>query len=228
MLALFAASPAWSIEPRLYLAWHAPYGTTRATEALSARCGDGGTDTLYLTFETGVDTTQFCGIEGTVFFRAPVGDSLNAYWNALQNEVQVLFASDSIPGCTRPWRGSMSMSFSFYDHTRGSGRLQLSHVRPPAHPVAVRDSLQYFYARVLIPHPPAGLPRCDQPICIEWAQAQFLMDVTAQSSVMAGKQGRPFVSMNSRRGEACAPFKPEFPAKKPAAWQPKPAGTPGK
>jgi len=228
LLMLSAAPPAWSIEPRLYLAWHAPYGSPRATDALSIRCGDGGRDTLFLTYETGVDTTQFCGLEGVLLFRAPASDSLSAYWRNLEIDLQTQFFGDSIPDCTRPWIGSNSMSFGLYDFTQMSGRLQLSHVRPPIHAVAVRDSVHYLFARVLIPHPPAGFPRCDQPICIEWVQGQLLMDPTARTSVMAGRRGRTFVSMNSRGGEVCAPFKPEFPTKKPKAWQPSREGSAGK
>ena len=222
LLLLLLAPRARAVEPRTYLSWHAPYGTPGATDNISFTCGDGVSDTLFLTYETGADTGQFCGLEAEVHFRVPAPDSLGSYWRSLENDIECEFLPDSIHGATRPWRGSLSLRFSFFDYANGIGRLQLSHVRPPLRPVTVRDSLPYFYARVVIPHPPAGQPRCDQPICIEWAGAQFIMDTTAATSVYAGKRGHPYVTMNSPNGAVCASFLPAVVGKKPETWRPKP------
>jgi hypothetical protein len=205
-----SAPAAWSGSPRLHLSWHAPYGAPRAAEVLTSSCGDGGRDTLFLTFETGMDTTAFLGMESELLFRAPAGDTLGDRW-ADGSNMDVLFPLDSIPGCTRPWRGAQSMSFTYFDRSLGSARLRLSNVRPPQVPVAVRDSTLYLYARVLIRHPPAGTPGCDQPICVEWSRAEMLADTTAESTVMADRGSRPFVSVNSPGGAVCAPFRPEPP-----------------
>jgi len=229
-LALFlVAASARADAPRVFLSWHAPFGLPRATDTLTTACGDGGQDTLFLTFETGADTTTFLGLEAMLLMRAPFGQTLSERWNT-EECAGVVFPGDSIPGVTRPWRGSMSLNFTFYDRTQGSGRLRLSNVRPPSRPVAVRDSVPYLYARVLFPHPPAGTPGWDQPVCIEWADSEFLMDTTSRSSTIVHYSGHRYVSMNSPGGAVCEPFLPsvtseEKPAVKPARRKPgKPKG----
>ncbi|HEY3216562.1 MAG TPA: hypothetical protein VGK93_08730 [Candidatus Eisenbacteria bacterium] len=215
-LLILTATLASAGAPRLYLSWHAPYGAARASDTLSVTAGtEGGQDTLYLTFETGTHSEQFVGIEGTLYFRAPVGDTLGPHWRAGDENIQAQFTTDSVPGCTRPWRGAQALSFNFYDYTSGSGRLRLSHVRPRTRPVTVRDSVPYLYARLLLARPPAGLPRSDQPMCIEWATAEFLMDTTGgpEPPVAAGRGGHPLVSLNSRGGAVCSASMPEPPAK---------------
>ena len=210
------------VEPRVYLAWHAPYGMPRAADNVSFSCGDGGQDTLFMTYQTGADTNQFSGMEANLNFRVPAPDSLGSYWRHLESVTEVEFLPDSTPGCTRAWRGSLSLRFSFYDVTNGIGRLQLSHMRPPTYPVTVRDSLPYFYARVILPHPPAS-ERCDQPLCLEWSAAQFIMDTTAATSVYTTKRaGHAFVTINSPKGAVCESFLPQPPGKKPEVWHPKP------
>ena len=224
-LPLALATPASSsIEPRLYMAWHAPYGSPRATSNVTMTCGDGGADTLYLTFETGVDTTQFVGLECSVFVRPQGGDTLSDHWRNLDSGIETQFLADSIPGYPRPWRGSLSMNFSFFDVVNGMCRLQLSHMRPPQRAVAVRDSVPYLYARVLFPHPPAGGPRCGQPLCFQWAMGQFIMDSTASSSVYGTMRDPSFVSWNSPGGAVCGAFKPVQAGKKPEPWKPAKAG----
>jgi len=222
-LLAFTAAPTSAGTPRLYLSWHAPYGSPRASDTLSVPCGtEGGPDTLYLTFETGANSGQFIGIDSKLYFRAAVGDTLGPHWQAGDQNIQVQFSTDSVPGCTRPWRGAVWAAYSYYDRTMGSGRLQISNIRPPQRAVAVSDSVPYLYGRLLLARPPAGLPRCDQPICIEWAFAEFLMDTTLQTVTMAAREGRPLVTLNWSRKAVCAASpEPAAKPKRPEAWRPK-------
>lgn len=199
---LLSASTGQADPPRLYMAWHAPYGTPGATDNVMSHCGDGGRDTLFLTFETGRDTTRLDGLESILYLRAPAGQPLSRRWED-ERFIEVYFPSDSIPGVTRMWQGALSMNFAFYDKTSGSGRLRLSQTRP--RPVALRDHTPYLYARVLISHPPGDTEGCDQPICIEWATGQMVVDTTA-SSILSGHAGHEYVTINSPNGAVCESY----------------------
>ena len=219
---IVAAAP----QPKLYMAWHAPYGTPGATENIQSHCGDGGRDTLFLTFISDFDTTRFDGLESMFYLRAPVGQTLSKRWED-ERYVEVLFPSDSIPGVTRMWQGALNMTFAYYDKTEGSGRLRLSNTRPPTRALPIRDHRPYFYARVLFTHPPAGTEGCDQPICIEWVSGEFVVDSTA-SSIFSGHHGHEFVTMNSPNGAACdayslssSPTTPGEEAKTPPTTRPR-------
>lgn len=203
------AAPASADKPKLYLSWHAPYGQPRASDTLWVRGGDGGKDTLYLTFESGEDWPKYYGFTGTVLFRTGVGDSLSDQWLDEKN-IEVNYMTDSLPGARRMWRGTASTRFSFYDFMRSSGRLILSSVRHPASPVPIKDGVPYLVARVMLAHPTTNTLRWDQPICVEWSGAEFLTDSTGSSSARAAHDGRPFVSLNSP-GAICEPFRPSIP-----------------
>ena len=214
--------------PKLFMSWHAPYGMPGATDNVMSTCGDGGRDTLFLTFVTGMDTTRFEGLESILFLRAPVGQTLSRRWED-ERFVEVYFPSDSIPGVTRMWQGALNMTFAYYDRTTGSGRLRLSNTRPPVRAVAVRDHTPYLYARVLFSHPPAGTEGCDQPICIEWASGEMMVDSTA-TSVLSKHGGHEYVSMNSPDGAVCQAYNfsstsPEPPKAPPAKKSTKKKGS---
>jgi hypothetical protein len=208
------AAPAAAAKPRLYLSWHAPYGAPRASDTLWVRPSDGGKDTLYLTFVSGQSWPKFYGLLGTLLFHTAVGDSLEQQWLDERN-LQTDFMTDSIPYGRRMWRGTGSTRFSFYDFFRASGRLKFSSVRHPASPVAIQDSVPYLFARVMVAHPSADIRRWNQPICVEWTDAEFLPDSTGVVTVHSGPEGRPFVSMNSATS-ICDPFRPSI-AQPPAA-----------
>jgi hypothetical protein len=205
------SATAWSREASVYLSWRAPYGHPGASDTLTAPCGDGTEkDTLYLTFETGEYSDGFFGVEGILFIRAPAGELLSPHWFFDKRNLEVqYYVSDSIPGATQPWQGLLSMTTSFYDRTSGSGRLRLSNIRPIKLPVTVRDSVQYFFARIPIPRPLAGVERCNQPICIEWFAAEVCVDSTGTKQKYAGRGGNRFVSWNSPGGAICGEFRPE-------------------
>lgn len=215
----------WCGAPRIYLSWRAPYGSPGASDTLTTACGRGGEkDTLYLTFETGEDSGGYFGTEAVLYFRAPVGDTLGPHWWFDRKNLEVQFVADSVPGCVMPWQSTISMMTSFYDRSPGSGRLRLSNIRPISLPVVVRDSVPYFYARILIPRPRADVPRCDQPICVEWFIAEVCTDTTATAQKFSGPGGNRFISWNSPNGEVCSSFRSLAPAtaRAPAAKPKKP------
>ncbi len=215
-------STAWGADPQLFLSWRAPYGSPRAAESVTAACGDTATaDTLYLTYLTGRDSQFFVGVEATVYFRAATGDTLGPFWQFDKGSdgLHVEFNADSVPGCTRPWKGGTGFGGQVYDRTAGSGRLRLFNVLPIGQPVPVRDSTLYLLARFLLRHPPARLPRCDQPICIEWATGELVLDSTAVTKASRG--GSRFVAWNSPKGPVCSPFRPQGPE----PWKPKAPGS---
>ena len=214
-------------DPTIYLSWHAPYGTPGATDTLMAPCGDGGRkDTLYLTFKTGRSTGGFFGLDGTLVFHAPIQDTLSAHWWFEQQHLEVQFSTDSIPGITRAWRGPLSMTTTYFDRTAGSGRLRLMNVRPTMFPVWVRDSVQYFFCRILVPRPSAEMLRCDQPLCIEWTESEVYLDTTTQTTAMASRiDSHRFVSWNSPNGKVCADYRVDT---APAAVDPKASQGKGK
>ena len=206
-------------DPTIYLSWHAPYGTPGATDTLMAPCGGARKDTLYLTFKAGRSTGGYFGIDGILLFHAPVRDTLSAQWWFEQQNLQVQFASDSIPGITRAWVQPLSTMTTYLDHTSGSARLRLMNVRPTMFPVWVRDSVQYFFCRIFVPRPSAGMLRCDQPLCIEWTQSEVYLDTTTTTSTMATRTGsRRFVSWNSPNGKVCADYRDDL---QPPAVDPK-------
>ena len=216
-------------KPRLYLSWHAPYGALGAKDTLSVRPGDGGRDTLFLSFETGADWPTFCGLGGQLYFRAPAGAALASHWLDEMN-VEFQFATDSIPGYSRMWRGTQSMRYSYWSTERGSGLLRFGNARPTTYPLKARDHLPYLCARVMVDHPPADAAEATQPICVEWAQAEFFTDTTGVSALKSGRTGHPFASMNSPSGAVCEPFMPTdmVKATKPADEPKKPAKPKGK
>lgn len=74
------ADPA-SSESRIFLSWHAPYGTPGATDLLQFTPGDTTReDTLYLVAEPGTDSKTTYGYKATLYFRTVGNDTLSPYW----------------------------------------------------------------------------------------------------------------------------------------------------
>jgi hypothetical protein len=227
LLAVLHPGTVWCATPRAYLSWHAPYGTPGASDTLMASGGDASRkDTLYVTFRTGKSSGYFVGCETILLFRAALHDTLSPHWWFEQKNLEIQFGVDSIPGATRAWSVPMSASLTFYDRSRGSGRLRLSNVRPSSLPVAVRDSVQYFYARILVPRPSPGVPGGDRPICIQCAQMELIfMYADTDTSVEIGREGHRFTSWNSGDAKVCADYRDDAP---PPAASATPAAPPRK
>jgi hypothetical protein len=213
LVAVLSPGTVWGARPRAYLSWHAPYGSPGASDTLMAPGSDGSRkDTLYVTFQTGRTSGDFVGAEAILLFRAALHDTLSPHWWFDQKNLEVQFAVDSIPGATRAWSAPLSMMMTFYDRSSGSGRLRLSNVRPSSMPVAVRDSVRYFYARILVPRPPAAVMGGDRPICIQCTQMEMiLIGASADSTLEIGREGHRFTSWNSRDAKVCADYRDDLP-----------------
>jgi len=208
--------------PRGYLSWHAPYGAPGASDTLMAPPGDGSRrDTLYLTFETGRVSPGFSGMDVILLFRAAAVDTIGPHWwfDINGETLEMQFTPGRIRGAALPWSNPFSMTSNFFERTKASARIRLSNVRPISMIVPVRDSVQYFFARVLIPRPRADVPRHDQPICIEWASGDLLLDSVMTVTHMSTTEGHRFVSWNSN-GRVCEDFRSDTTATPPKAVAP--------
>jgi len=195
---------------RIYLAWHAPYGEPGASEAISPACGDTSTkDTLYMTFDPGRDAEQFLGLTATLYFWSGAGDTLSAPWwfgNELEfRGLEVRFNPDSVPGAPRPWP-EQNVARAGYSWTRGSGKLRMIVAVGMQGAQPVSAGKRYVLARLLVPRPARRTPGCDQPICVEWAEARLSFGYEAGDSEDVNRGGR-FVAWNSPGGRVCAPMR---------------------
>ncbi len=209
--------PSGSPDARIYLAWRAPFGQPRASEVLSAACGDTSSkDTLYMSFDPGRGTDHLLALTATVYFWAAGSDTLGAHWqfgdheNPHGLELQYL---PQVSGFDSPWPEA-KIARAEYSFTRASGKLQMILAMVKADAVAVKGSTQYVYARLLVPRPAANTPGCDRPMCIEWAVAGIAYDFGDAPQVNRGSR---FVAWNSPGGKVCDPMR-RFAARVP--WTP--------
>ena len=211
VLSALLASTGMAARPKVYLTWHAPYGSPRATDTLSAACGDtSGRDTLWLSMHIGADSTNFYAYTMHLLFRAQPGDTLGPNWwfggkEANPWNVRVEWVQDSWKDCHKPAYFAPWTTVS-YDRTRESGRLYMNYtIRADRAQVVGGDTL-YCLARVLFPRPRPGQANCTQPICIEWSYGQFSFDLYGDDSYPQPGSQR-FVSWNSPKGQVCKWFK---------------------
>lgn len=214
--------PTASPNARMYLAWHAPFGQPRASEMLSAACGDTSSkDTLYMSFDPGRGTDHFLGLTATVYFWAAGSDSLGAHWKFGDREdfhgLEVQFLPQ-VSGFDSPWP-EQKITRAGYSFTRASGKLRMILALGRAEAVVVKGGTQYVFARLLVPRPAAKTPGCDRPMCIEWAVAGIAYDFGDAPEVNRGSR---FAAWNSPGGRVCDPMR-RFAA--PVPWAPPmPAG----
>src|SRR5262245_50245430 len=135
ILVLLQAAPARASDPRLFLAWHAPYGAPGATSSLNVSCADSTVrDTLFCTFISGRTDTLY-DIDATIYFKAALGDTIGPSWwfgGGMKNRRNIMIeypGMDGWSGCANPWP-SNGLALVNYDRTAGSGRLQISYAIP--------------------------------------------------------------------------------------------------
>jgi hypothetical protein len=206
-------------EPRLYASWHAPFGEPGARDTLSSRCDEQGQDTLYLSFDPGEDHEKFYAVTAMVMFRVGAGDTLSQRWwfgGGAGNDfnVRVEAGSDSSFASTSAWVGP-AMGGTRYFRSKSSGDLRMVYAQESTKPSRLVKGKRYCFARIRIPHPPPGVPSCEQPTCIELASVSLAVELSGPE--VKGNQGKDrFVSMNSPGGKVCDAFR----APRPGAWDP--------
>ena len=208
---------AGSGEARLFLSWNAPYGEPRATAAIAAPCGEGTTDTLYLSFDPGKDAPGFVGGSAVLYFQAAPGSELPERWKkgtAADSPVRVTFDADPDHGFLTPW-SSQAAGGPYYDVLAGRGRLRLIYAMAANSGSGVKAGTLYGFARVLVPRSPAGAADCSTPLCIEWSSASLAYARDDERNV---EQGERWVTVNSPDGTACVRGRSSFGA---APWKPR-------
>jgi hypothetical protein len=209
-------------EPILYAAWHAPYGEPGAADTLTGRCDDTGADTLCLSFDPGEDIETFYALSATVAFHSLPTDTLGVRWwfgggsgNAFNLRVEINV--DSTTSTNNPW-GMTPVGGMRYNRTPGHGYLRLVYAQSAKHPTRLERGKRYWLGRVRIPHPPPGVPLCDQPMCVELASLQITTSVATGARELEGARGPDrLVALNARNSRVCDLYRGPV---RPPAWMP--------
>jgi hypothetical protein len=205
--------------PTLFAAWRAPFGEPGAQDTLTGRCDNQGADTLYLSFDPGRDTT-FYGITAMISFHTAPGDTFSQRWwfgggeGNLYN-VRVQVGSSEFPGRTA-WTSMTAGGVRFF-RTSTHGYLRMVYAQASSMPTWVEAGKIYCYARLVIPHPPPAVPLCDQPICVEFAEARLSVHLYSTEELLGNTGPHKCVALNSPDRRVCAPHRG---ASRPPAWLP--------
>jgi hypothetical protein len=214
-----AASGDPSVEPRLYLAWGAPYGTPGASRNLDLTCADTSkVDTLYLSFEMGTDGEQLLAMFARISFHPVPGDTLGAFWDFGRKGVnpqglKIQFDPDGTFPCSQPWN-RMGSGYPSLRRWPGGMRLELMYSVSVPDAIPISGRTRYCYARLLLDRKMCRLAGSRQPVCIEWEQARC--SVGKGGNIVPGQTshtyenyitGKPeaLVSVNSPDSSVCAP-----------------------
>jgi hypothetical protein len=207
--AVSAAAPAGSVvQPRLYLAWGAPYGTPGAKRNRDLTCADTTkVDTLYLSFETGTDSEQFLAMFARLSFRSAPGDTLGDFWyfgrkGVNREGLKIQFDPDGTFPCSQPWNRTGSGSPALYHRPEGT-LLDLLYAVSLPDAVPSSGRTRYCYARLLLDRKRCSLAGSRQPVCIEWEQARY--SIGAGDIFITG-DSEALVSVNSPDSSVCAPI----------------------
>ena len=208
---------------QVFLSWRAPHGERRATQSIMAPCGADTSvrDTLWVSFIAGRDAPTLYGVGIHLRFRALPGDTLGPYWwlgEGGPRRLEVQYPGQSGWGYRRPWKVD-GQAFPDFARQKDNFRLSITFIVPADSAGAVKDDVPYVLARLIVNRPPAGLARCDQQICIEWAASEFSYAMGVPDAVH-GPGSQRFVTWNSPKGDACASYTTTRAA--PARWVPKP------
>ncbi len=234
--------------PQLYLSWRAPYGMPRAVSDIALLPGDTtGSDTLFLSFETGVDGPDFLGMMARLYIHPAAGDTLGPYWRFTRSgnsrAVGIEFDPDGTFPCPQPWTRN-GFGYPSFEFDPAGSKFELYYVMQNmnfASPVS--GVTRYCFARLLFRHRNMRMAGALAPVCIEWAEAKFSLH-GRDRVVKLGPQR--FVSVNSPDGSVTLPYRravrppswiplgnrtgarPAAPAVAPPAAPPDTAGTPGR
>ncbi len=205
-------------EPKIYLAWRAPWGSPRARANLDFTCRDtAAVDTLYLSFEFGKDWPVFCGFFGRIYFHPEANDSLGSHWHFGRDgpnpgAMQIQFEEQDEFPCALPWK-RQGIGVVQYVFKPWLGELDMAYAVRPDDGISVSGRTRYCLARVLIRHRRCGMPGARQPVSVEGAE----VDVSdgLNPDIVVKKGGERFVSINSPGGAVSKPYER---ATKPPTW----------
>jgi hypothetical protein len=195
----------------MFLAWSAPYGTPGARDEIVVACDDTTrSDTLFITFDPGMDAPNLLAVEATLTFRAAPGDSLGPFWDLSRrgrNPWNLRVEYDEPPaGVESPWPVAGVGSVS-YQLGKDAGRTELSYYVAASKSGPVAAGTRYFYARVILRDRQIKLKGCTQPVCVEVSR---LWVERADKSVPA-ELGDRFVSRNSPGSKVCTTYRTRSP-----------------
>ena len=214
-------------KPQLYLSWHAPFGSPRASETLSMASGDTtAADTLYLSFDPGHYDSTFLALDATITVRCAEGDTLSSFWHwGSLGQVQlgprharVEFNDTGTWPAPSPWR-AVGIGQSAYDWTRQSARVRLMYGIAVQQGAPLDSGTIYTIARLVVRHPAARITNATQPLCFEWTGSTFAYsNLLPEESVHYGDHR--WVSLNSRGGAICREYRESL-RQAPRVWSPK-------
>lgn len=216
-------------EAQLYLTWNAPWGTRRAAQTRTPACADTTReDTLYLSMVTGRDAVRFTGFTAQIVFHATGEDTLGKWWHMEgkggenAGSLRTEWATNPKFSWRQPFR-AQGQGFVILERTPTSSRLKMVYAVPYEAATPVRGDSLYALCRVILKHrPERALAGCEQPVCVEWAEATLAFGAKDEPRV---RRGERFVSLGAPQA-ICAPFR----GPRVEAWKPKPAPkvTPGR
>jgi hypothetical protein len=215
-----AASANTPVEPRLYLAWGAPYGMPGARRNLDFTCTDTSkVDTLYLSFETGADTEHFYAMFARLSFRSAPGDTLGDFWyfgrkGVNRDGLKIQFDPDGTFPCSQPWNRAGMGSPTIYHRAEGT-RLDLFYAVSLENAIPSSGRTRYCYARLLLDRKQCRLAGSRQPVCIEWEQARYSI---RDRDIFITGDSEGLVTVNSPDSSVCAPLRS---AARVRAWWPR-------
>jgi hypothetical protein len=205
---------------RLYLAWRAPYGMPGARRNLDLSCADTTkVDTLYLSFETGMDSEHFYAMFARLSFRSASGDTLGEFWHFGRKGVnreglKIQFDPDGTFPCSQPWNRAGTGSPTLYHRAEGT-LLDLLYAVSLQDAAPTSGRTRYCYARLLLDRRQCRLEGSRQPVCIEWEQARYSIG-GGDIFITGGPEA--LVSVNSPDSSVCAPLRS---AARVRAWWPR-------
>lgn len=206
--------------PEMFLAWRAPYGTAGALRDVALRAGEAARpETLYLSFDPGRDAGTFYGMDVTLLFRVPVGDTLGTLWrfgggSMNRRNVQIEFPTDDSWGCPRPFR-SQGFGAPNYRLDAHTGELQVIFAVPTEQAAPIRTGQRYCFARVIIPAASSLDENEGQAVCVEWVKSDLAFALEGDATSVLGRAVERFVSLNSPGSRVCASFR-----QSPDSWKP--------
>jgi len=217
--------PATDDQPpvQVFLSWRAPYGQPRAKQAIMAPCGRDSSvrDTLWVSFVAARSWPTLYGVGMHFRFRAVAGDTLGPYWWLGQGgppRLEIQYPDPDAWGYRRPWNVN-GPAFPYFERTPNTFRLVITYIVNADSAGSVEAGVPYVLARMIFKRPTPDLPRCDQPICIEWSDSEFAF-TTETGAANHAPGGQRYVTWNSPRGDACSEFTSSRAAPQP--WKPKP------